>query len=75
MLNALSSDSHHVKSRAVSGTVLSVALGLAVWFVLVVSLGAGEVFVAPGVTPPLALLVAVTAPIIVFALGLWVFQA
>lgn len=46
-------------------------LGLAVWFVLVFSLSTREVFVAPRETPPMALLIAVTAPIIVFAAGFW----
>ncbi|HYT53619.1 MAG TPA: hypothetical protein VEQ38_02815 [Verrucomicrobiae bacterium] len=74
MLNALSSESHHVKSPALSGPGFSVALGLAVWFVLVVSLGAGEVFVTPSEAPPLALLIAVTAPILVFLAASWVSQ-
>jgi hypothetical protein len=72
MLNALLSDSQQVKSRAVSAAGFSVALGFAVWFVLIVSLGAGEVFVAPAENPPLALLLAVTAPVIVFIAGAWV---
>jgi hypothetical protein len=72
MLNALSSDSHQVKSPAGSGAGFSVTLWLAVWFALVVFLGAGEVFVAPAGNPPLALLIAVTAPVIVFIAGLWV---
>jgi hypothetical protein len=74
MLNALSSDSHHVKSPAVSGAGFSVALGLTVWFVLVVFLGAGEVFVAPAENPPVALLIAVTAPVIVFLAASWLSQ-
>jgi hypothetical protein len=72
MLNAFLSDSHHIKSPAVSGAGSFVALGLAVWFALVVALGAGEVFVTPAENPPLALLVAVAAPIIVFGAGLWI---
>jgi hypothetical protein len=72
MLNALSLDDRQVKSPAVSGTGLSVALGLAIWFVLVVSLGAGEVFVAPAENPPFALLVAVTGPVLVFLAACWV---
>jgi hypothetical protein len=71
MSNAGLSHSHQMKSPLVPGAGLSIALGLAVWFVLVFSLGAREAFVAPRETPPMALLIAVTAPIIVFACGLW----
>jgi hypothetical protein len=72
MSNAGLQHSHQLKSPAVSGTGLSVALGLAVWFALVFLLGAGEVFVTSGGTPPLALLIAVTAPVIIFLAGFWV---
>src|ERR671914_993313 len=69
------SDSHQVESPAISGMGLSVALGVAVWFVVVASLGGREVFVAPRETPPLALLIAVTAPIIAFIVGSWLAKA
>jgi hypothetical protein len=65
-MNALSSDSYQVKSPAVSGTEFFVALALAVWLVLVVALGGRKVFVTPTENPPLALLISVIAPVIVF---------
>lgn len=49
-----------------SGTALSVALVLTVWFLLVVSLGAAGVFAgAPG-TPPFAIAIGVGAPLLLF---------
>jgi hypothetical protein len=71
MSNAVLSHDHRAKSSAVSGAGSPVALGLVVWFVLIFSLGLGEVFVTPGDTPPLALLIAVTAPLILFLAGFW----
>ena len=70
MAHTLLPDSYQVKSSADMGTGLSVALGLSVWFALVFTLGASEVFVAPYGTPPLALLIAVTAPLILFMAGM-----
>jgi hypothetical protein len=70
MPHALLPDSYRVKSSEVLATGRSVALGLAIWFTLVFMLGAGEVFVAPHGTPPLALLIAVTAPVILFVAGM-----
>jgi hypothetical protein len=70
MAHTLLPDSYQVKSSADMGTGLSVALGLGVWFALVFTLGASEVFVAPHGTPPLALLIAVTAPLILFMAGM-----
>jgi hypothetical protein len=62
---------HRAKSPTVSGAGSAVALALVVWFVLVFSLGLGEVFVTPGDTPPVALLIAVTAPVILFLTSVW----
>ena len=42
---------------------------LAVWFTLVILLGAGGAFVTPPGTPPLPILIGVAAPIIVFFAG------
>jgi hypothetical protein len=70
MPHALLPDSYRVKSSEVLATGRPVALGLAIWFALVFTLGAGEVFVAPHGTPPLALLIAVTAPVILFVAGM-----
>lgn len=75
MSNAALSHGHPAKSAALSVTGSSVALGLAAWFVLVLSLGAREVFVTPGDSPPLALLITVTAPVILFLAGFWVSQS
>ena len=75
MSNAALSHDHPAKSASLSGAASSVALGLAAWFVLVLSLGAREVFVTPGDSPPLALLIAVTAPVILFLAGFWVSQS
>lgn len=61
----------HPESPALSVAGSSVALGLALWFVLVLSLGARDVFVTPGDRRPLALLIAVAAPIILFLAGFW----
>ena len=66
MINAVCSQSDHGKSPALPGAQFFVTLALAVWFVLVVSLGAAEAFVTPGERPPLALLIAATVPILVF---------
>ena len=70
MANAILSH-YQAKSPTVSGAGSAVALGLVVWFALVFSLGLGEVFVAPADTPPLALLIAVIAPVILFLAGCW----
>lgn len=70
MAHALLPDGYQVYSSEVLATGRSVALGLAIWFTLVFTLGAGEVFVAPHGTPPLALLIAVTAPVILFMAGM-----
>ena len=49
-----------------SGITVSVGLVLAGWFLLVVSLAAVGVFVAPPGTPPIAIAIGVGAPLIAF---------
>lgn len=51
---------------ALPGTKRAVAAVLAAWFTLVVLAGAGEAFVTPPGTPPLPILIGVTAPVIMF---------
>ena len=48
------------------GIRLAVAIALAAWFVLVVSLGAAGAFVGPPGKPPLAIAIGVTAPLVLF---------
>jgi hypothetical protein len=63
MSNALLSHPRRLTSTPIPGAGASVAVALAVWFVIVFLLGASEVFaVTPG-TPPLALLVATATPV------------
>lgn len=50
----------------VSGITLSVSLVLTGWFLLVVSLAAVGVFVAPPGTPPISIAIGVGAPLITF---------
>jgi hypothetical protein len=66
MLHALLSKSHKVKSPAVAGLGVTVAFTVAIWFAVVFFLARAEVFVTLVATPPLAILAAVAAPIIVF---------
>lgn len=49
-----------------SAARLGVTLGLAVWFVLVLSLGASGVFVGPSGTPPIAIAIGTGAPLLLF---------
>jgi hypothetical protein len=72
MSNAALSQANRLQSTALPGTGLFIAVGLAVWFTLVLLLGAGEVFVTSGGIPPLALLIAISAPVMLFVVGLWV---
>jgi hypothetical protein len=53
-----------------TGINLSVLLILTTWFVLVVSLGAFGVFVGRPGTPPIAIAIAVGAPLLLFFIGL-----
>lgn len=54
------------RSAAPSGIRLAVALVLAVWFVLVASLGAAGAFVGRPGTPPIGIAIGVGAPLLVF---------
>ncbi len=56
------------------GTGLFVAVVLASWLALVFWLGTGGMFVAPRGVPPLALLIAVASPVIVFLGAFWMSQ-
>ena len=47
-------------------TRLTVPLALAVWFVLVVSLGAGGAFIVPPSSPPIPIAAAVALPLLLF---------
>ncbi|MBU6478402.1 MAG: hypothetical protein KGQ32_10770, partial [Xanthomonadaceae bacterium] len=49
-----------------SGTRLGVALVIAIWFVLVVSLGAKGAFLGRPGTPPIGIAVGVAAPLLLF---------
>jgi len=53
------------------GVRLAVAIVLATWLVLVLSLGAAGVFVGPPRTPPLPIAVGVAAPLALFFAWLW----
>ena len=53
------------------GIGLGVPLVLAVWLVLVVSLGARGAFVGRPGTPPIAIAIGVAAPLLLFFAGLW----
>ena len=48
------------------GIRLTVPIALTVWLLLVVSLGAAGAFVGPPGTPPLAIAIGVTAPLLIF---------
>ena len=69
MPNAVLSQPAEPAPPALAGTRLAIAVLLAVWFALVMWLGAGGAFVAPGGTPPLSILIGVVAPLIVFLAG------
>jgi hypothetical protein len=58
-----------------SGIRLSVTLLLSLWFLLVVSLGAAGAFVGRPGTPPIAIAVAVGAPLLVFFSWLQISQS
>jgi hypothetical protein len=58
-----------------SGIRLSVTLVLAVWFLLVVSLGASGAFVGRPGTPPVGIAIGVGAPLLLFFASLRIFQS
>jgi hypothetical protein len=62
-------------SPSVPAAKLVAAVVLLVWFALVTVLGAGGTFVTPPGTPPLPILIGVTAPILVFLAGLWLWRS
>ncbi len=70
MPNTVLSQSARPGSPLIPGTRSFAAVVFAVWFTLVMLAGAGGVFVTPPGTPPLPILIGVTAPIIVFFAGL-----
>jgi hypothetical protein len=53
-------------TQAAPATGVYVGFGVGLWFGIICLLGTGEVFVAPPRTPPLALVLAVAAPLIAF---------
>jgi len=69
--------SHPAASQptGLSGIRLSVTLLLSLWFLLVVSLGAAGAFVGRPGTPPIAIAVAVGAPLLVFFAWLRISQS
>ena len=71
MSNAVLSQSSQHKWSTGSGTTSVVAIVLAVWFVVILLLGAGGAFVtAPGLLP-LPIAIGVTAPVLVFVGAYW----
>ena len=69
------SHSGRPQAPARSSTGGIVAVVLAIWLALVVILGAREAFVGPANTPPVALLIAVTSPVLIFLAALWTSDA
>ena len=57
------------------GIRLAVAIALAVWLLLVVSLGAAGAFVGPPGTPPLPIAIGVAAPLVLFFASLRLSQS
>jgi hypothetical protein len=72
MSNAALSQSRHPHWSMVSGTTLAVVSVLAVWFVLVLALGASGAFVTPAGVLPLPIAIGVTTPVILFLGAFWV---
>lgn len=68
MSNAAVSRSFQPKPQ--TGITLAVAVVLALWFALVILLGAAGAFVTPPGTPPLPIAFGATAPIVLFVAGL-----
>ncbi len=71
MSNAALSQSSQSKWPAAWGTTSVVAVVLAVWFALVVLLGAGGAFTTPPGLLPLPIAIGVTAPVLVFLSAYW----
>lgn len=72
MSNAVLSQSSQPHWPVASGTTLAVAAVLAVWFALILALGAGGAFATPPGMRPLPIAIGVTAPVIVFLGAYWV---
>lgn len=72
MSNAVLSQSSQPHWPVASGTTLAVAAVLAVWFALILALGAGGAFATPPGMLPLPIAIGVTAPVIVFLGAYWV---
>jgi hypothetical protein len=66
MSEAILSRSGRPDLTAIAPVKVAVAAALVFWVVLVTLLGAGGLFVTPPGAPPLVILIAVTAPIVVF---------
>jgi hypothetical protein len=71
MENTVSSQAHQSEVPAVSGIGTFVGVSFLAWFVLIFILGAQGAFVAQQGAPPLALLIGLSAPLILFLLGYW----
>jgi hypothetical protein len=69
MANAVATHTGQPKVSAAPGTGTFVALFFAVWFALVLVLGARGAFVAAPGAPPLALLIGLVAPLTLFFVG------
>jgi hypothetical protein len=72
MSNPVQLQSAQSRLPALRGAKFVAAVVLAVWFTLVILLGASGAFVTPHGTPPLPILIGVTAPISMFLAGFWV---
>jgi len=71
MENTVLSQAHQSEVPAVSGIGTFVGVSFLAWFVLIFILGAQGAFVAQQGAPPLALLIGLSAPLILFLLGYW----
>jgi hypothetical protein len=71
MSNVALPRSEPTSSPIASGSRLVTGVVLVIWLTLVILLGADGAFVTSPGTPPLPILIAVTAPIVVFLAGYW----
>lgn len=70
MSNAILSQPVRPTAQGLPAAQRVVAVALAIWFALVMILGAGGMFVTPAGTPPLPILVGAVVPIVVFFAGI-----